>query len=55
MIILLGAFEKLWKAASNFVMSVCPSARNKSAPTERIFLKFGIWALKKSVEKLKFH
>jgi len=47
MIILLGAFEKLWKAASSFVMSACPSARNNSAPTERIFLKFGIWALKK--------
>jgi hypothetical protein len=29
---LLGAFSKLWKATVSFVMPVCPSAWNKSAP-----------------------
>jgi len=38
----------LWKAPISFVMSVClsvvrPSARNKSAPTAGIFMKFDIW------------
>jgi len=43
---LLGAFEKLRKATISFVMfvrlSVCPSARNNSAPSGRIFMKFDI-------------
>jgi hypothetical protein len=36
-----GAFAKLRKATISFVMSVRPSAWNKSAPTGRIFMKFG--------------
>jgi len=39
---LLGAFEKLRKAAISFVMRVHPSAWN-SASAGRIFMKFGIW------------
>jgi hypothetical protein len=39
----LGAFAKLRETTNNFVMSVCPSAWNNSAPTERIFMKFDIW------------
>jgi len=39
----LGAFAKLRKATINFVMSVCPSAWNNSAPTGRVFVKFDIW------------
>ena len=39
---LLGAFVKLRKANSSLVMSVLPSAWNKSAPTGRIFIKFDI-------------
>jgi hypothetical protein len=38
---ILGAFEKLRKAATSFVMPVCPPARN-SAPTLLIFMKFYI-------------
>jgi len=44
---ILGAFAKLRKATISFVMSVRPSARlslhmSNSAPTGRIFIKFGI-------------
>jgi hypothetical protein len=36
-------------------MSVCPSARNNSAPTERIFVKLNNWDLfRKSIEKIQF-
>ena len=35
----LGAFAKLWKATISFVMSVCLTAWNNSAPTGWIFLK----------------
>ena len=38
----LGTFAKLRKATTNFVMSVRLSAWNNSAPTGRIFMKFGI-------------
>jgi hypothetical protein len=42
-----GAILKLRKATTSFVMSVClyvfPSARNKSAPSWRIFIKFDAW------------
>jgi len=38
----LGAFAKLWKETVSFVMSVCPSAWNNSASTERIFMKYDI-------------
>jgi hypothetical protein len=36
----LGALARLRNATTNFVISVRPSARNKSAPTWRIFIKF---------------
>ena len=39
---LLGSFEKLQKATVSFVVSVCPSAGNNSAPTGRILMKYGI-------------
>jgi hypothetical protein len=41
-------------AKSDYLLRhVCLSARNNSAPTERIFMKFGIWGFfKKSVEKI---
>jgi hypothetical protein len=35
-----GEFAKLRQATMSFVMSVCPSARNNSALTGRIFMKF---------------
>ena len=40
----LGAFAKLRKAIflASPCLSVCPSAWNNSAPTERIFTKFDI-------------
>ena len=38
----LGAFEKLRKATASSVVSVCPSARNNSAPVGRIFMKLDI-------------
>jgi hypothetical protein len=38
----LGAFAKLRKATISFVMTVCPSACENSAPTGRIFMKFDI-------------
>jgi hypothetical protein len=37
-----GAFEKVQKATTSFVMAVCPSAWNKSASTDRTFAKIGI-------------
>jgi hypothetical protein len=37
----LDTLEKLRKENISFVMSVCPSALNNSASTERIFMKFG--------------
>ena len=51
----LGALVKLRKEANGFVMTVCPSAWNKAAPTERIFMKFDIWEIFKSLSrKFKF-
>ena len=38
----LGAFAELQKATISFVMSVCPSAWNNSAPTGRSLMKFDI-------------
>ena len=38
----LGAFAKFLKETISFVMSVCPSAWNNSAPTGRIFMKLDI-------------
>ena len=54
----LSAFAELRKGTIGFVMSVCPSVRpsawNNSAPTGRIFMKFGISVSfeKKTVEKM---
>ena len=36
----LRAFEKLRKATISFVISVCLSARNNSAPIGRVYMKF---------------
>jgi hypothetical protein len=50
----LGAFAKLRKANIRFVMSVHAAARNNSAPTGRIFMKFDILAVfRKSVQKIQ--
>jgi len=38
----LGAFAKLQKATTSFVMSVIPSAWNNSVLTERIFINLDI-------------
>jgi hypothetical protein len=39
----LGAFEKPRKATVSFVASVRTAVCNKSAPNQRIFMKFCIW------------
>ena len=42
------------KATIRFVMSVCLSALNNSAPTEQIFMKIHIWAFfEKTLEKIQ--
>jgi hypothetical protein len=41
-VLILGAFAKLRKAISSFVVSVRPSAWNDSAPTGRNLIKFDI-------------
>jgi len=61
----LDSFAKLRKVAINFAMSVflsifCPSvrpsARNNSAPTGRIFMKFYIWTFFENLSrKFKVH
>jgi hypothetical protein len=56
---LLGAFVKLRMATISFVMSVspcvCPSAWNNLAPSRRIFVKFGLWAIFEQLSgKFKF-
>jgi hypothetical protein len=40
---LMGAFTKLRKASVRYVTSACPSVPNNSAPTGRIFKKFGVF------------
>jgi hypothetical protein len=35
--------QNLWKKTISFVTSVCPSARNNSATTGRIFVNFDTW------------
>jgi hypothetical protein len=57
---LLNAFAKLRKATFVFVipvcLSVCPSACNNLAPTERIFKTFRIWAIFEALStKFKFN
>jgi hypothetical protein len=55
-LLLFGAFAKLWKATISFVMSVCPSTWNNSAPTGRIFIKFDMWRVfENPLRKFKFH
>ena len=54
----LGAFAKLRKAAVSFVMFVCPSAWNNSAPPWRIFMNSyicfsKIWRENSSVIKIR--
>jgi hypothetical protein len=53
----LGAFTKLRKATVSFVMSVCLSlcpsvVWNYSAPTGRIFMKFGIWIFLENLTRI---
>jgi hypothetical protein len=51
----LRTFAKLWKATISFVMSVCPSSLNNSAPIRRIFMKFDISTFFKNLSrKFKF-
>ena len=52
--LILGAFAKLWKATISFVASVHLSARNNSALTGRIFMKFDIWVFfRKSLDEIQ--
>jgi hypothetical protein len=53
----LGAFAEMRKAIVSFVMSVCPSTSNNSAPAIRIFKNFDIWVFSKetTVEKHNVH
>jgi hypothetical protein len=49
-------FSKQWKVTISFVVSVCPSARNNSTPTWRIFVKFYIWVFFENLSiKFKSH
>ena len=55
-VVLLGVFAKLRKVTISFDMSVRLFARNNSAPTGRIFMKFDICVFcEKLLRKLKFH
>ena len=40
------------KATVSFVMSICPSAWNKSAPNGRIFMKLDIWAFFENLSRI---
>jgi len=52
--VVLGAFAKLRKATTSFVLSVLLSAWNNSAPTGWIFTKFHIWGFfDKTDEKIQ--
>jgi len=52
----LDASAKLRRATFSFITSVRPSARNNSATTGRIFMKFDIWILYENLSsKFKFH
>jgi len=52
-----GSVVKLGKATISVVTSVCmsvrPSAQNNSGSTGRIFMKFGLTAIRKYVEKIE--
>jgi hypothetical protein len=48
--------QKLRKATISLTMSVRLSARNNSAPIDRIFMKFGIWDFSESLPRnFRFH
>jgi hypothetical protein len=49
--IIFGSFEKLRKATVSFVISVCPSALDNSAPNVRIFTKFEYRVFLKNLTK----
>ena len=49
--IFLGAFENCGKPLLASCRSVCLSDWNNSAPTERIFMKFDIWVVRKSLSR----
>ena len=52
----LGAFTKLRKATTSFVMTVCPSAWNNSVPIGWIFMKLDVWVFFENLsKKLNFH
>jgi len=49
-------FTKSWKVIISFIMSVCLSMWNNSAPTGLIFMKFDIWGFSKNLlRKFRFH
>ena len=53
---ILRVFATLGRGTISFVISVRPSAWNYSAPTGRIFVKFGIWVFCENLfRKFKFH
>ena len=53
---LLGTSAKLQKVTSSFVMSVCPSTGNNSAPTGWILIKFDAKSIFENLsKKFKFH
>ena len=47
------AFAKFRKGAISFVLSVCRSVWNNSAPAERIFMKFCLNIFRKCEEKIQ--
>ena len=56
--LLLGAFEKLWRATISLAMSVCSSAWNNNnmeqvGPTRRISIQFDIWAFFESLKEIQ--
>jgi hypothetical protein len=55
-VILSGTFAKFQKATTDFVVCVCLSARNNSAPTGRVFIKFGFEGFFENLSrKFNFH
>jgi len=47
----LSVLEKLWKAATSCIMSICLSGWNNLALTGRFFMKFDIWVFLKICQK----
>jgi len=49
-------FTKSWKVIISFIMSVCLSMWNNSAPTGLVFMKFDIWGFSKNLlRKFRLH